>query len=167
MIRAATLADANALGRVHVRSWQVGYRGLVPQEYLDGLDPTERSLGWACRLAAPDPERVTYVLELEGAVQGFGACGPGRDPDAPGVGELFAIYLDPAVWRAGHGRALFQRCQDDLRGRGLRELTVWVLRGNERARGFYGGMGLAPDGAEKEVVQQGIVLDEVRYRGAL
>ena len=31
-----------AVARVHVRSWQVGYRGLLPDAYLDGLRAEER-----------------------------------------------------------------------------------------------------------------------------
>ena len=32
-----------AVARVHVRSWQVGYRGLLPDAYLDGLRAEERA----------------------------------------------------------------------------------------------------------------------------
>ena len=38
-IRQATLADADEIGAVHVRSWQSAYKGLLPQQYLDRLDP--------------------------------------------------------------------------------------------------------------------------------
>jgi hypothetical protein len=32
---------------VHVRAWQVGYRNLLPDEYLDGLWPEERARRYA------------------------------------------------------------------------------------------------------------------------
>jgi hypothetical protein len=33
----ATVADAPAMGRVHVRAWQAAYRGHMPDDYLGGL----------------------------------------------------------------------------------------------------------------------------------
>lgn len=39
----AELTDAMGVAQVHVRSWQVGYRGLMPDDYLDQLRPEERA----------------------------------------------------------------------------------------------------------------------------
>lgn len=39
-LRPALPADALAVARVHVRAWQVGYRGLLPAAYLDSLRAT-------------------------------------------------------------------------------------------------------------------------------
>ncbi len=41
LIRAAEPADAAALGRVHVRAWQAAYPGVMPDDFLDGLDPVQ------------------------------------------------------------------------------------------------------------------------------
>ena len=38
-VLAAVPADAYDAARVHVRSWQSAYQGLISQEYLDGLKP--------------------------------------------------------------------------------------------------------------------------------
>ena len=37
-VRRATVDDADAIGWIHVESWQVAYRGLVPDWYLGSLD---------------------------------------------------------------------------------------------------------------------------------
>jgi hypothetical protein len=42
-VRAATPQDALGVARVHVRSWQVAYRGLVAQDYLDRLRPADKA----------------------------------------------------------------------------------------------------------------------------
>ena len=44
-LRDATPADALDIATVHVESWQVGYRGLMPDEVLDGLSITPGSGG--------------------------------------------------------------------------------------------------------------------------
>jgi len=45
-VRHATVDDAPALGRVHVRAWQAAYRGQMPDDYLEGLRAEERAAGW-------------------------------------------------------------------------------------------------------------------------
>ncbi len=39
MIRPATDADAAAIRAVQIQSWREAYRGIVPDSYLDALDP--------------------------------------------------------------------------------------------------------------------------------
>lgn len=46
LIRDATVEDADALGDVHVRAGKSAYRGVMPDEYLDGLDAVERVQAW-------------------------------------------------------------------------------------------------------------------------
>jgi len=43
VVWAAAVADAAAIGRVHVLAWQAAYPGLMPQDYLDGLDINQRA----------------------------------------------------------------------------------------------------------------------------
>ena len=45
-LRDATPADALDIATVHVESWQVGYRGLMPDEVLDGLSISTRERWW-------------------------------------------------------------------------------------------------------------------------
>lgn len=52
-IRPATLADTDGIGLAHVRSWQSAYRGKMPQDYLDGLDPAVRAETWRRIMARP------------------------------------------------------------------------------------------------------------------
>lgn len=167
-VRLAQLPDAGALGALHVASWKLTYRGLIADDYLDRLDPGERGRGWAARLTAPTPGRATWVGEVNEQVIGFVSCGPSRDDGAaPEVGELYGIYLDPPQVGSGHGRRLFEACVVDLRQRGFRQMTLWVLRGNEGAEGFYRHMGLTPDGATKLVTREGVEFDEYRLAMAL
>ncbi|HEY1808803.1 MAG TPA: hypothetical protein VGG42_09585 [Acidobacteriaceae bacterium] len=40
-LRLAEPPDAMAAARVHVRSWQAAYRGLMPDAFLDQLRPED------------------------------------------------------------------------------------------------------------------------------
>ncbi|MGH2840330.1 MAG: hypothetical protein ACRDKY_05850 [Solirubrobacteraceae bacterium] len=53
-VRTATRDDAHPIARVHVRSWQVAYRGLLPDAILDGLSVEERRTIWHQLLANDD-----------------------------------------------------------------------------------------------------------------
>jgi len=43
ILRPAEPRDALEVARVHIRTWQVAYRGLVPDEYLDSLNIEDRA----------------------------------------------------------------------------------------------------------------------------
>jgi L-amino acid N-acyltransferase YncA len=166
-IRPAVAADVAAIAGVHVRSWQWAYRGQVPDDYLDNLTArlAERRAWWSALIAAPPAELRLWVAEVEGNVVGFASTGRSRDPDAtPAIAEVEALYLDPDVVGTGIGRALFATAVDDLRQRGYRRATLWVLASNARARRFYAAAGWRPDGTTKREERPGFILDEVRYQ---
>jgi GNAT superfamily N-acetyltransferase len=165
--RPAVAADAGALADLHIRAWQWAYRGQMPDAFLDALAADrERRAAWRRdRLARAADDERTWVVEIDGAIVGFADTGPSRDADAtPGTAELLAIYLDQAVIGRGVGRRLLAHAVADLRQRGYRAATLWVLAGNERARRFYAAAGWRPDGATKIESGPGFELQEVRYR---
>jgi len=173
MVRDARVADVARIGLVHVRSWQAAYRGLMPQDYLDGLDPEQRSDMWEHILAAQNPARagvlVVEATEDEQQILGFVSYGTSRDDDADKqkVGEVAAIYLLPDAWGKGAGGQLMGAALGRLAGAGFAEATLWVLDTNVRARRFYQAGGWAPDGTVKTEDFRGFPLSEVRYRIAL
>jgi ribosomal protein S18 acetylase RimI-like enzyme len=169
-IRPAVVEDAAQIAGVHVRSWQGVYRGLMPQEYLDGLDPAERAEVWARVTSRADGTRSgVLVAEDETAVRGFVAFGPTRDEgeDRDQVGEIASIYAAPDAWGTGCGRDLMSAALEILAKAGYRQVTLWVLDGNARARRVYEAAGFHLDGAEQSDERDGFPLHELRYRRPL
>jgi ribosomal protein S18 acetylase RimI-like enzyme len=139
-VRRAAVGDAVAIAVVHVRAWQAAYQGLLPQAYLDGLDPGQRREGWERILAETAwPQPATLLAEDAEGVVGFTRLCPTRDQDGDPamVGEITCIYLLPAVWGTGIGRQLMQQSLMVLGEAGYQQATLWVLDTNERARRFY------------------------------
>jgi hypothetical protein len=53
-VREAKPQDAADVAGVHVRSWQVAYRGLFPDDYLDGLRAEDRMARYTFGDVRPD-----------------------------------------------------------------------------------------------------------------
>ena len=165
LVRRAELGDETAVAGVHVRSWQVAYRGLLPDAYLAGLRSADR----AARYTFADHQQgkpETLVIIDDGSLCGFATLGPSRDADCKG-GELYAFYVEPARWGQGLGRELMRSARERLGLQGFGEAILWMLVGNQRAERFYRGDGWAPDGSRRTLKVQGVEVDELRYGRAL
>ncbi|MFZ0872319.1 MAG: GNAT family N-acetyltransferase [Rhodanobacter sp.] len=166
LLRAAEPDDAMGVARVHVRSWQVGYRSLLPDDYLDQLHPEERAQRY--RFASPDPLQPRTIVAVEaGVILGFATTASKRDPDAPDHGELCALYVDPDWWGRGIGMALMSAARAHLLDLGFRHALLWVLVGNARAERFYRTDQWQADGVRRTASIWGLTIDEVRYRRTL
>lgn len=166
LIRPAASDDALQVAHVHVRAWQVAYRDLLPADALARLRPEERAQRYD--FANQDPRcPKTLVAVADGAICGFATTAPARDSDAAGCGELCALYVDPACWGRGAGRALMAAARQRMAALAYRHAVLWLLAGNERAARFYRADGWAPDGLARRERIWGIEVDEIRYRRPL
>jgi GNAT superfamily N-acetyltransferase len=163
-VRAARVTDAAAIGAVHVRAWQTGYRGIMPDSYLDGLSTEERARMWAEQLAKPPSDHLLYVAERGATIVGFAGGGPARRPTDNGLFELYLLNVDPAHWMGGAGSLLLEVFTAWAIAQGATELVLWVVAENARARGFYERRGWAWDGSIKESDVLGVHVRECRYR---
>jgi GNAT superfamily N-acetyltransferase len=162
--RPATVADAPAIARVHVASWNAAYRGVIADAALDRL--TEDRLAPEWRGAIEGSEAEVAVVEIDGKVVGYSRYGPSRDDDLDpsATAEVYGFYLHPDAWGKGAGRALMEHVKQDLRRRGYRDGCLWVVQVNERAQAFYRALGFAPDGRDDKLC---IGAPEYRFRGEL
>ena len=163
IIRNATSIDAEAIARVHVRSWQQSYRDILPQEYLNNLSIERRTAAWIESFATTLQQVV--VAEINGQIVGFSGFGPCRDDSAgPTDFEIWALYLDSAFWSKGIGRQLWQASLNAIVDKGATRVTLWVLKDNQRAIRFYRAAGFQPENdSEKQIEIGGVRLSEVRY----
>lgn len=159
-IRRARPGEGTAISRVRVASWQAVYRGLMPDEILDGMeiDGTD----WERAILSSTPRTSLLVVEDAGEIVGFSVLGPDRE-GAADTGEIVAIYLRPEVWDQGYGWALMEHSVSELRGHGFRRAVLWVLSTNTRARRFYETAAWIADGGEKTEEWHGHPLPHTRY----
>jgi ribosomal protein S18 acetylase RimI-like enzyme len=165
-VRTATAEDKLAVARVHVRSWQVAYRGIFPDDYLDQLSPEDRADRYT--FGAEDPSRQRTFVATDGTtICGFVTAGVSRDIDLGAAGEIYAIYVDPDSWNLAAGRLLIENARSLLCEMGFEESFLWVLESNERGKRFYKIDGWSPDGSARTEDRWGVAANEVRYRRPL
>jgi len=162
VVREARPDDAFAVESIRVRGWQIAYRHVFPPEQLDAMTVDETR--WRRRFVEPPAGWSTFVAEREGDVVGFASVGPSRDER--GIGELYAIYVDPEDWSQGAGGALLDHAERRL-ACDFEEATLWVLAANARARRFYEHAGWTSDGTSKVEERLGVRSEETRYRKRL
>lgn len=155
-----------AVARIHVRSWQSGYRGLLSQDHLNSLRPEDRASRYTFDSMNPDGP-FTLVAVDGHVVTGLVTVGRLRDDDVPDAGEIWAIYVDPPRWGQGVGQTLMSEGITQLRGSGHTVAALWVLSANARARRFYQSGGWGRDGSERIDSVGGRSVHEVRYRRSI
>jgi GNAT superfamily N-acetyltransferase len=193
VIRSASAADAAQIAAVMRASWRAAYKGIIAPEIIDRVTAPDggarvrqsfRTRPWQKTVVAVaagpvSPGEPGKPGDAPPAVVGYAFFGPEQDVlGAPWphplstageqgrVAELYALYVHPAWWSTGTGRALMDRVLAAASAAGYLSVRLWVLRDNSRARRFYERAGFAPDGASHALEGLGGVT-EVRYRRPL
>ena len=112
--RTAALADSQRIASLHIESWQDAYRGILPDEYLDGPIEKERTNFWRSRLSSDGAERRYVVLaETEDTPIAFVCVLLDREPSWGAC--LDNLHVLPEFKGNGIGRGL------------LRKAVEWVI----------------------------------------
>jgi len=156
-IRSAGAEDAHEISRIYALSWKTGYRGMIPQDYLDALSEdywTPKFQKWLSE------GTLKAEILFEGNVPvGAIAFGKSREKELPDWGEVVSLYLRPEVFRRGYGTKLMEEAFRFFRENGYRDCYLWVLRENERAQAFYRSLGftMTPDTVSYNIAGKQIV----------
>ena len=134
LIRPAERRDAWAIGRVYVESWRAAYQGILPADYLNGLQPDQTA--FSVQRALHSPLMRCLVAENEQGLLGYASAGPARGTDPLYSAELYELYLIPEAQRQGLGRQLLSITAQQLHQLHHYTLTVQVLSRNPNRR-FY------------------------------
>jgi L-amino acid N-acyltransferase YncA len=139
-IRPARESDLEAIASVLVDTWRTTFRGLLSDEFLDGMSYAHQRERHRRTIARPNAAYFVAVRADTGEVIGFANGGPTRHQEYPYAGELYAIYIRDAFQRGGVGRKLFCALAGQLVRSGLSSMLVWVLVSNPHY-GFYESVG--------------------------
>ena len=132
---------------------------MLSTSYLLGLSDRRRELSWR-GVILREPRDVRVAVEAEGAIVGFGSCGPNRG-DRFFSGEVFTLYVAPDWQNQGIGRRLMVALFRRLVASGRRSAIVWVLRDNP-SRFFYERLG-AQQASHKALPVGGAAVEAIAY----
>ena len=160
-IRLAVLADAPDMAEIHMRSWEVAYKDIVPAEYIREKNATRPAMWQKILAEGKYPHRV---IQKNGKTVGNMCVAPPQDDDLDeAYYELHGIYLHPDYFRQGIGTQAVAYAFDMARNLGKKHMTVWVFAENINSIKFYEKCGFAADGNTK-ILQCGKPLTAIRMR---
>ncbi len=123
--------DINAIGKIYEKSWKYAYNGIIPKDYLDGISGDN----WLPHFE--NKEMFSLVLLENDRFIGTSSYCKSRSEEFSDFGEIVSIYLLPEYIGKGFGARLFEATLNELIKLGYRNVFLWVLEENTRARRFY------------------------------
>jgi ribosomal protein S18 acetylase RimI-like enzyme len=154
--------DADVIAQLHADSWRSAYRGVLSDDYLEGLVVAERLALWRKRLhTSAASDQYVVVADRDRRPVGF-VCAYARHDDTWGT-HLDNLHVMPQLRGQRIGAALMrvaaQWSSSVAPGDGL---FLWVVEQNLPARRFYESLGgiasgddvwAAPDGGSVPIVR--------------
>ena len=150
--------DRMAVSWVYEESWKTVYRGIIPDAFLDSIP-----VGHWMAARSDGPTDRTLLLLDGGEIIGVSTVCRSRFGDWPDWGEVVSLYLRPAYMDKGLGGPLLEAAVNALREQGFRQIFLWVLEENARARHFYEKHGFVCSGEAREDEIVGKIVREARY----
>ena len=136
-IREYRESDRQEIAEIYVGNWQKTYRGLLPDAFLDRMNPEDAARKWNDYVHIP--EQGIFVAEEDGHAAGFAAYRPDDNDE-------HALYLDSLhvaqnMRGQGTGTALIRAVGRHAANNGFVRMTIRIVRGNDTAGALYRKLG--------------------------
>lgn len=135
MIRYYEEKDIEKVAKIITEDCKIAYKGIIDDEYLKNLDYKDKEKS----IREKYQKQKSIVLE-EGIVKGYSRFGENRDEEKD-LGELYALYVEADERGKKIGEKLLRKTASILKERGYKEMVIWCLKENKKARKFYEKMG--------------------------
>lgn len=112
-------------------------RALAPPSAFEALDANHRLRYWTAKLADDDPHQHVAIAEIGSQVVGIGAVRRPSDPIFGSHAEIKNLYVMPDYQGQGMGTRILKDLAAHAEAAGYRSVALSVVKGNERAAGFY------------------------------
>lgn len=138
-IRKREKNDCMAVAHVVTLAWNQTYKGIVNDDFLNGLYENEEQRGINSYNKFDENKNHQFVLEVDGKVVGFVNVGEANE-EYENCGELHAIYILEEYKGKGLGKKLFDAGIEELKRMGYDKMLIGCLDGNP-SNEFYKHMG--------------------------
>jgi GNAT superfamily N-acetyltransferase len=127
--------DMNALAKLHALSWQVFYRGILSDDYLDNHAEEERLNVWQKRFEKKEASMIIITAKFDERLIGF-ACHFLYYHDKFGH-YLDNLHVHPDYRQKGIGQRLLQKSMLHCAQFIDENYYLWVFEENAQAISFY------------------------------
>ncbi len=129
IVRKAEKEDVRQIAEILVEDWQIAYRGIMDDAFLDSISVDQRYeieiKRYQKLIVAADADRILGYAWLE-------------SPDEePADCEIIALYVRYADRNQGIGKLLMQDAVNRFRENGKKRMIIWCLKENHESRRFY------------------------------
>ena len=136
-IREYRESDRQEIAKIYTGNWQKTYRGLLPDAFLEKMNPEDAAVKWNDYVRIPG--QGIFVAEESGTVAGFAAYRPDENDE-------HALYLDSLhvaeeMRGQGTGTALIRTVGRYAANNNYVRMTIRIVRGNDAARALYCKLG--------------------------
>ncbi len=159
LIRYANLDDSGVLGKIHSKSSQAGFKDIIPDDILNDVFSIERrTKRFISELSIGSPKSAIIFEEDEplGFIS-FGSCRYGNN-DKSWI-EIWRLYVIREFWGSSVSKELIEWGINEIIKENFKNIELWVLEKNIRARCFYEKMGFKYDNTY-QIIESG---KELRY----
>jgi ribosomal protein S18 acetylase RimI-like enzyme len=146
-LRPAVVLDAQSISLFHTQCWLDSYSGIVPQDYLEGIDVRDRETSWRERLSS-DLRHTALALRGDSIV-GLVSWERTDQADLPRLG-LLSLYVAASLRGGGLASTLLERAL------GGAPAHLLVFEENRRAQAFYAKHGFRADGYREMESRTGV-----------
>ncbi len=136
----ASARHQEAIARLHAYSWQIHYRGILNDDYLDHEVVQERMSVWQRRFNNPSENQYIVLANDQDLLCGFGCVFLNHDRQYGSLVDNLHVHPD---WQGnGIGKNLMKHCASRINKLDDPfKMYLWVLKDNNQARKFYQSMG--------------------------
>ena len=124
--------EIKAISKIYIDSWSITYDGFVSDSYLKSLNYHDAEKKWTEFLN--DTKNFIFVAKQNNEVIGFVA---GCIDDENSEGELYALYVDPALKNTGIGSKLLDKFFEHMKENNITSIIVWAMSKNKNAISYY------------------------------
>ena len=140
IIRKKERKDCADVVHVVTVAWNETYKGIVPDDFLEGLYLNEEQRTINSYNKFNENDNHQYVLEVDGKVIGFVNVGSTDEKEYDNCGELHAIYIINGYKGNGFGKKLINIGIEELKKMGYNKMIIGCLEGNP-SNEFYKHIG--------------------------
>lgn len=124
--------EIKAISEIYIDSWRITYDGFVSDSYLKSLNYYDAEKKWSEFLN--DTKNFIFVAKENNHVIGFAA---GCICDKNYEGELYALYVNPALKNSGIGSRLLEKFFEYMKENQMTSVIVWAMSKNKNAISYY------------------------------